>query len=126
MGKAAYLRWREDLKRMASGVVTRIMCEEGFSEGEVARVDQLIMKKALTSPEGQVVEDALVLVFLERQFADFRLKETDDKMVDILRKSWKKMGPKGQAAALTLPLSGIEAELVGRALAPAPTSPNQG
>lgn len=46
---------------MASGVVTRIMCEEGFSEEECARVDKLIMKKALSSPEGQVVEDALVL-----------------------------------------------------------------
>ncbi len=41
-------------------------------------------------------------VFLERQFADLRMKESEDKMVDILRKTWSKMGPKGRAAALAL------------------------
>lgn len=79
-----------------------------------------------------------VAVFLERQFAEFLPKLADlqassaagatgaaeaqaaaeDKMVDILQKSWKKMGQLGRAAALKLPLGPKEAELVGRALAP--------
>lgn len=60
-------------------------------------------------------------VFLERQFAEFANGSADDaKMVDILRKTWKKMGDKGRQEALGLPLGPKEAALVGRALAPDP------
>lgn len=37
-------------------------------------------------------------------------------MVDIVRKTWGKMGEKGRAAALKLPLSPAEADVVQRAL----------
>lgn len=56
-------------------------------------------------------------VFLQHQFADFRSKPDEAKMVDILRKSWAKMGPKGHAQALQLALGPEEAALVGKALA---------
>jgi hypothetical protein len=65
-------------------------------------------------------------VFLERQFAEFLPKlaadaggnvaEAEAKVIDILQKSWKKMGPLGRAAALKLPLEPRLAALVGRAL----------
>lgn len=64
----------------------------------------------------QVVEDALCLVFMQHQFADLLAKEGADKMVDVVRKTWRKMGPKGQAAALTLDLPADQAEVVKRAL----------
>eukprot|EP00983_Pelagomonas_calceolata_P080192 1155039-Pelagomonas_calceolata.AAC.4 len=48
---------------------------------------------------------------------EFRLKETREKMVDILRKTWvRKMGEKGRAAALKLPLGHEELSLVKEAL----------
>jgi hypothetical protein len=65
----------------------------------------------------QVVEDALCLVFLEHQFADLLQKEGHDKMVDIVKKTWAKMGEKGQAAALKLPLPADQAAVVQAALA---------
>jgi hypothetical protein len=37
-------------------------------------------------------------------------------MVDIVRKTWGKMGEKGRAAALKLALSPAEADVVQRAL----------
>lgn len=64
----------------------------------------------------QVVEDALCLVFMQHQFADLLAKEGADKMVDVVRKTWRKMGPKGQAAALNLHLPADQAEVVKRAL----------
>lgn len=49
--------------------------------------------------------------------AEFRLKETPEKMVDILRKTWtRKMGPKGRAAALGLQLGPEESALITEAL----------
>lgn len=64
----------------------------------------------------QIVEDALCLVFLEHQFADLLRKEGPDKMVDIVKKTWTKMGEKGRAAALGLKLPADQADVVQRAL----------
>lgn len=63
-----------------------------------------------------MVEDALCLVFLEQQFADLLEKEGAEKMVDIVKKTWAKMGQKGRAAALQLQLPADQASVVQRAL----------
>ncbi|KAF5832022.1 hypothetical protein DUNSADRAFT_12238 [Dunaliella salina] len=116
-GKAAYLQWREDLKQMHAKTTGDIMREAGYPEDSAQKVEALIKKQLLKEPEGQVVEDALCLCFLEHQLAEFRLKETREKMVDILRKTWvRKMGEKGRAAALKLPLGPEELSLVKEAL----------
>jgi hypothetical protein len=68
-----------------------------------ARVGQLLRKEHLTTdPEAQLLEDAACLVFLENFFTDFSRQHDDAKVIDILRKTWVKMSPKGHAAALTL------------------------
>ncbi|KAG2496261.1 hypothetical protein HYH03_005494 [Edaphochlamys debaryana] len=133
-GRTAYLQWREDLKKRHAATTTGLMAEAGYPPESLKRVEQLILKRALKEPEGQIVEDALCLVFLERQFAEFLPKlaegaaaggsaeqaqaqaEAEAKMVDILAKTWKKMGDLGRGAALALPMGEKQAELVGRAL----------
>lgn len=48
-------------------------------------------------------------MFLQRQFSEFRLKESETKMIGILQKTWAKMGERGKAAALALvPALGAE------------------
>ena len=48
-------------------------------------------------------------VFLQHQFSEFRLKESEPKMINILQKTWSKMGDRGKAAALALvPTLGAE------------------
>lgn len=64
----------------------------------------------------QTVEDALCLVFLEHQFTHLLEKEGADRMVDIVRKTWGKMGDKGRAAAQTLNYSPAEQQVLQRAL----------
>ncbi|GIL66966.1 hypothetical protein Vafri_20469 [Volvox africanus] len=131
-GRTAYLQWREDLKKRHATTTTGLMAAAGFSADSCKRVEQLILKRALRETEGQILEDALCLVFLERQFEEFLSKlaggkdaaEGEAKMIDILQKSWKKMGELGRAAALKLPLEPRLAELVGRALAPPPPPPS--
>ncbi|GIL82978.1 hypothetical protein Vretimale_8502 [Volvox reticuliferus] len=130
-GRTAYLQWREDLKKRHAATTTSLMAAAGYGADSCKRVEQLILKRALRETEGQILEDALCLVFLERQFEEFLSKlagaagrdaaEGEAKMIDILQKSWKKMGELGRAAALKLPLEPRLAELVGRALAPPPT-----
>ena len=62
------------------------------------------------------MEDALCLVFLERQFSDLAAKTTEEKVITALQKSWGKMTPAGQAEALKLKYSEGEKRLLGLAL----------
>ncbi|KAI8473298.1 MAG: hypothetical protein J3K34DRAFT_411552 [Monoraphidium minutum] len=117
-GRNGYLKWRADLKRTHADTVAGVMEAAGYDAASVARAKRLINKLDLkTDPENQVLEDALCLVFLEHQFTELIEKEGADKMVDIVRKTWGKMGEKGRGAALKLPLSPAEADVVQRALA---------
>ena len=79
----------------------------------------LLRKERLKrDPEAQALEDVVCLVFLAHHFADFAAKHADDKLVDILRKTWAKMSPHGREAALALPLGPDAGALVARALQP--------
>jgi hypothetical protein len=117
MTRAGYLRWREDLKKFHAEKAGAILREVGYPEAVVARVQSLNLKKDLSNdPEVQVLEDALCLVFLERQFAELAKKSNDEKMINALQKSWKKMSAVGQAFALKLSYGDPEKELLERAL----------
>lgn len=115
--RPGYLRWREALKQFHAENVGRLMREAGYSDTSVEKVARIILKKNIRDPESQVVEDALCLVFLERQFADLARKEPEEKMLEILRKTWRKMGEKGRAEALKLRLGPSEETLLKKALA---------
>eukprot|EP00878_Enallax_costatus_P023730 GHUV01025267.1.p1 GENE.GHUV01025267.1~~GHUV01025267.1.p1 ORF type:complete len:240 (+),score=68.58 GHUV01025267.1:1494-2213(+) len=116
-GKTGYFQWREDLKKAHAATVVGLMQQAGYDQDSQDRVTRIILKKDLKKdPENQVVEDGLCLVFLEHQFADLLEKEGADKMVDIVRKTWSKMGQKGRAAALELDLPADQAAVVQRAL----------
>ncbi len=115
--RKGYLQWRETLKGFHAEQVGKIMRESGYPAESVEKTARIILKKNIRDLESQTVEDALCLVFLEKQFTDLRAKEPDEKMVEILRKTWRKMGEKGRAAALKLPLPDPEKELVRQALA---------
>ncbi len=114
--RKGYLAWREKLKTFHAEKVATFMREAGYPAESIAKTERMILKKNIRDPEAQVVEDALCLVFLEQQFTDLRKKEPDDKMVEILRKSWRKMGPKGRAEAMRLELSAEEKALIQKAL----------
>lgn len=114
--RAGYLKWRNDLKKFHAEKTTDIMKEFGYDEAATDRVTNLIMKKRLKlDPEVQALEDSLCLVFLETQFSEFAQKEAD-KIINILRKTWRKMSPRGQQFALQLPMSEVDRKVVETAL----------
>jgi hypothetical protein len=121
-GLAGYSRWRRDLARFHAETAGRLMTEAGYDPATITRVGALIRKEGLgRDAETQALEDAACLVFLEAGFEDFSRKHPDDKVVDILKKTWRKMGPKGRALALELVgrLAPDRAALVARAVAEA-------
>ena len=115
--RRGYLRWRETLKTFHADTVAQLMQDVGYPGEVIERVRALISKRHLeTDPDVQVLEDALCLVFLQTQFAELRQKTPDDKMREILRKTWKKMNPQGRQAALQLPLPEEEREFIRQAV----------
>lgn len=116
-GRAGYLRWRETLKRFHADEAAAILRSAGYGDGPIEKLRSLILRKNLASdPEGQTLEDAACLVFLEHEFAAFAAKTERGKVVDILRKTWGKMSPAAREAAFRLPLGPSEQALVGEAL----------
>jgi len=117
MDRAGYLKWRNDLKKLHAEKSGEILRELGFSEPTIARVQALNLKKDFPKdPESRTLEDALCLVFLEFQFADLAVRTAEDKMINAIRKTWKKMTPAAHEEALRLAYGPRQKALLERAL----------
>jgi hypothetical protein len=117
MTRAGYLKWRENLKKFHARRAGEILTELNYPQETIARVQSLNLKENFPAdPESCVLEDALCLVFLERQLPALAARSTEEKMVNALRKAWYKMTPRAQALALTIPQAPREAALIDKAL----------
>ncbi|MGO8931459.1 MAG: DUF4202 domain-containing protein [Limisphaerales bacterium] len=124
MNRAGYLKWRAALKQFHAQKAGQILREVGYADDMIARVQSLNLKQDFPhDPEGRILEDALCLVFLEHQFAGLASKTADDKMINALQKTWKKMTPAAQALAAKLSYSPHQRELLEQALKPAEPNP---
>jgi hypothetical protein len=117
-GKVGYLRWRKEASLAHAALAADLLAQAGYAPDAVARVQALIKKERIKhDPEAQLLEDATCLAFLELEFEAFARKHDEAKLVDILRKTWAKMSPAGQQAALGLQLAAQLRALVAKALA---------
>lgn len=121
LDKVGYHAWRRGLYVKQAERARELLIAAGVEAGEAAEVATWVSKTGLKTNAGtQALEDAACLVFLENEIADFASAHadyTEEKFVDILRKTWRKMSPAAQAAALGLELPAPIAALVSKALA---------
>ncbi|MCY3842354.1 MAG: DUF4202 domain-containing protein [Acidobacteria bacterium] len=116
-GRDGYRRWRTDLGRFHAETAAEILREVGYDEATVVRVGALLRKERLKAdPDVQLLEDVICLVFLQHYLADFAAQHDDEKLTDILRKTWRKMSDRGRAAALQIDLPDGLRALVRRAV----------
>lgn len=117
-GRVGYLKWRSDLSKFHAAKAAELLSSLGYDQETIDRVTDIIQKKRLKhDPEVQTIENALCLVFLQFQYDDLISKHSEEKIIDILRKTWAKMTEPGQTAALGLSYSDKGLELIKRALA---------
>lgn len=117
MDRVGYLKWRETLKRMHADLTVDILKQVGYDEQFCNRVSLLINKKLIKkNEESQILEDTICLVFLDYYFEEFAAKHDDEKVIDILKKTWVKMSDAGHAEALKLPFSDKSLALVKQAI----------
>jgi hypothetical protein len=102
-GRVGYLQWRTRLGRFHADESAKILAAVGYDAATIEHVRRINAKQGLRSdPDVQTMEDALCLSFLEYELEPFAEKHTDEKVVEILQKTWKKMSERGHAAARAL------------------------
>ncbi|MFD1007427.1 DUF4202 domain-containing protein [Oceanisphaera ostreae] len=117
MDRAGYKRWRTDLGAFHGDFTAELMAKVGYGDVEQQQIKDLLLKKQLKrDPQVQALEDVICLVFMDFYLADFATRHSEEKLIDIIQKTWGKMSPAGQAAALQLSLSPAVQVLVSKAL----------
>lgn len=117
-GRRGYLDWRNRLKQYHAQRAGEILQQVGYPEETIRRVQALNLKENIKGdPEMQVLEDALCLVFLEKQFHEFKQKTDQRRMLRIIRKTWDKMSLQARDIALNFNLSPEDRQLIEQALA---------
>ena len=117
MTRAGYLKWRNDLKAFHADQAGQILREVGYTQDIVVKVQALNLKRSFPAdPDSRVLEDALCLVFLQYQLAELAARTPDEKVINALQKSWKKMTPLAQAEALRMSYGPREKALIDRAV----------
>src|SRR5690606_10547768 len=100
MDRQGYPKWRNELKRHHATIAEGILGECGYDANTLDVVIFLLLKKQLhVNPDTQLLEDVVCLVFLEHYLDDFSAKHEEDKIVDILKKTLKKMSPRAAREA---------------------------
>jgi hypothetical protein len=116
-GKAGYLRWKRDQRQRHAREVATLLVSAGYEPAVVERVQELVRRDHLaTDPGSQAVEDAACLVFIETQLADVSTKLDHDHLIDVIRKTAKKMSSDALDAVGSIPLGAAERQLLADAL----------
>ncbi len=117
MDRTGYLKWRQDLKKFHAAKASEILQKVGYDGETIAAVSFLLEKKQLKkNKDTQTLEDVICLVFLQYYLEPFAMEHSEQKLVDILQKTWRKMSEEGHEAAFKLPLSRKNRDLVSKAL----------
>ncbi|MCX8085281.1 MAG: DUF4202 domain-containing protein [Rhodocyclaceae bacterium] len=105
MTREGYLQWRTGLYKFHAELAGRLDKEAGYDDAAVERVKQAVGKRGLkVNPDTQLLEDVADLVFIEHYMLAFAQQKPDyseEKWLDIIRKTWKKMSERAHAFALS-------------------------
>ena len=101
-GRAGYLKWRRDQKARHATDVAAILSPCGYSPDEIERVQRLIRREAIDGTSA--VEDAACLVFIETQLAGLTERMDHALLVDVIRKTARKMTPEALGFVADIPL----------------------
>ena len=105
MDRIGYLQWRKDLYKIQAQTAVNLLTQAGYGEDVTGRVYQAVAKLMIReNPDTQLLEDIADLVFMEHYIVEFVDKHPDydeDKWLDIIRKTWKKMSTEAQQFALS-------------------------
>jgi len=105
MTKEGYYAWRSGLYKFHAETAGELMRQAGYDAAAIERVQVAVGKKGIkTNPETQLLEDVTDLVFIEHYMLGFAGQHADyseEKWLEIIRKTWNKMSDAAHAFALS-------------------------
>ncbi|MCG6934882.1 MAG: DUF4202 domain-containing protein [Proteobacteria bacterium] len=105
MDRIGYLKWRKGLYKFHAQTAADLLAQAGYGADVIDRVKQAVAKKGIKdNPDTQLLEDVTDLVFIEHYMLAFANKHPEydeEKWLDIVRKTWKKMSERAQQFALS-------------------------
>jgi hypothetical protein len=117
MDRKGYLQWRNELKGHHARIAAEILSSCGYDAATIDDVKFLLLKKELFhNANTQTLEDVICLVFIEYYLEAFAAGQEDEKVVDILRKTLKKMSGRAIEEAGRIKVSERIGELIGKAV----------
>lgn len=116
MDRVGYLKWRSQLAIHHANTAGGILESLGYENELIEKVKFLLQKKQLKqNEETQLLEDVIFLVFVEHYLEAFAAKHTDEKVVDIIAKTLKKVSHKAIETSSTISVSDRMARLIDEA-----------
>lgn len=104
MDRKGYHQWRTGLYNFHAETVAELLKQAGYDNEFIERVKLAVSKKSLkTNPDTQLLEDVTALVFIEHYMLAFAGKHPEydeQKWLEIIRKTWRKMSDKAHQFAL--------------------------
>jgi hypothetical protein len=104
-GRIGYLQWRKDLYKIQASRAAELMQQAGYDEDSSKRAWQAVAKKNIKgNADTQLLEDVTDLVFMEHYMLEFVGKHpeySEEKWIEIIRKTWNKMSPDAHQFALS-------------------------
>lgn len=125
MDRKGYHQWRSELYTFHADKVAAIMHRAGFGQSDIDRARQAVAKIGIkVNPDSQLLEDVVGLVFIEHYLLDFASKHpeySEQKWLDIIRKTWLKMSAQAHEFALAghIIIPSSLAPLIHKAVIPA-------
>jgi len=106
MDRKGYLQWRNTLKIHHAKIAGEILQDCQYETDVIEKVKFLLLKKELNrNADTQILEDVICLVFVQYYLGEFAARHDDEKVVDILRKTLKKMSPRAIGEVAKIPIS---------------------
>lgn len=100
-GRVGYLTWRKDQGRAHGERLAGFMKEAGYSVENCNRVGVLLRKEGIKrDAEVQQLEDVICFTFLKWYFTPFAAKHPEEKVLDIVAKTARKMSAEARARVL--------------------------
>ncbi|MCX7156094.1 MAG: DUF4202 domain-containing protein [Rhodocyclales bacterium] len=103
MTKEGYYAWRTGLYMFHAETAGELMKQAGYDDAMIERVKAAVGKRGLkVNADTQMLEDVTDLVFIEHYMLGFACQHADyseEKWLDIIRKTWRKMSERAHAFA---------------------------
>jgi hypothetical protein len=114
MDKPGYFQWRKAVMASQLAITAKTLQSQGIEEADIADITAILSKKGKEADvRAQIIEDVACIVFVQWYLEDFAAQHDFDKVVDIVRKTIKKMSSEGLVAVQIKPLSLYVTKVLG-------------